>query len=123
MITRLLSFIAIALVFAPVCLNAQGVITIDIENVQSTRAVAAIVHDPAGFPMAGVLVEELTSDWKESLRSTKTNASGAFTFAPAKGRDVYYFQLTLKGFDPLRVRVRVDHKRGKELRLQMEPST
>ena len=42
MITRLLRFLAIVLVFAPVCLDAQGVITIDIENVQKTRSLAAI---------------------------------------------------------------------------------
>jgi hypothetical protein len=42
MITRLLYFLVIVLVFAPVCLDAQGVITIDIENVQLTRSLAAI---------------------------------------------------------------------------------
>jgi hypothetical protein len=123
MTTRLLWFVVGFLFSVPVDLDAQGVAIIEIENVQLARSLAAVVHDPAGFPMASVLVEELSSDWKESLRSTKTDATGAFTFAPVKGRDIYYFQLTLKGFNPLRLRVKLDRKRGKELQLQMEFST
>jgi hypothetical protein len=85
MIAPLLWLPAVFLLFAPLRLDGQGVITIDIENVQLAHTLGAIVHDPGGFPIAGVLVEELTLDWKQSLRSTKTNASGAFTFAPVKG--------------------------------------
>ena len=123
MTTRLLWFVVGFLFSVPVDLDAQGVAIIEIENVQLARSLAAVLHDPAGFPMASVLVEELSSDWKESLRSTKTNAAGSFTFASVRGRDVYYLQLTMKGFNPLRVRVKVDSKRGKQLQLKMEFST
>ncbi len=123
MTARLRWFIVSLLFFVPVHVDAQGVVIIEIENVQLVRSLAAVVHDPAGFPMAGVLVEELSSDWKTTLRSTMTDPMGAFAFVPVKGRDVYYFQLTLKEFNPLRVRVKVDRKHGKELQLQMELST
>ena len=47
----------------------------------------------------------------------------AYKGAMVKGRDLYYLQITSHGFDPLRVRVKVDRKRGKKLELQMEVST
>lgn len=123
MATRLLWFVASCVFFVPAQVDAQGVEIVEIERPQIGRSPAAVVHDPAGLPMPGVFVEEFSSDWKTSLRSTKTDAKGAFTFAPVKGRDVYYFQLTSKNFNPLRVRIKLDRKRGKKLQLQMELST
>jgi hypothetical protein len=122
MIIRMVWFVG-TLLFVPSFLDAQGVAIIEIQNVQLVRSLAAMVHDSAGLPMAGVLVEEFNSDWKEPLRSTKTNAAGSFTFPSVKDRDVYYLQLTMKNFNPLRIRVKVDPKRGKELQLKMEVST
>jgi hypothetical protein len=92
---------------------------IDIEKVQLARSLAAVVLDPTGSPIPGVLVEEFSSGWKESLRSTKTDAKGGFSFAPVKRRDVYYLQLRMNGFDPLRVLVKIDPKQGKYLRLKL----
>jgi hypothetical protein len=116
-------FVAALLFFASAHLEAQGVSTVEIRNVQLARSLAAVVQDPTGSPIAGVLVEEVSSDWKDSLRSTRTDAAGAFSFAPVKDRKVYYFQLRMNGFDPLRVRVKVDREHGKELRLQIVLST
>jgi hypothetical protein len=122
MSARLFWLVSGLLLFAPARVQAQGVATIEIQNVQLARSLAAVVQDPTDSPIAGVLVEEVTSDWKKTLRSTTTDASGRFTFAQVKGRDVYYFRLTIKNFNQLRVRVKVDPKRGKELRLRMEIS-
>lgn len=123
MITRLIWLAGSFLFLVPAHVNAQGVSIIEYQNVQLAGSLAAVVHDPADFPMAGVLVEEFTSDWKESLRTTHTDAAGGFTFVPVKGRVVYYLQLTMKGFNPLRVRVKVEPKRGKDLQLKMVLST
>jgi Carboxypeptidase regulatory-like domain len=101
------------LFLAPIHLYGQYA-TIEIEDVQVVRSVAAVVHDPTGSPIPGVSVEEFRSDWKESLRSTKTNTAGGFTFAPVTGRCIYYLQFRMNGFDPLRVRLRLDPKRGKK---------
>jgi hypothetical protein len=122
MIARLVWLVGGFLLFAPAYLHAQGVVTEEIPNVQLVRSLAAVVQDAADSPMAGVLVEEFSSDWNKALRSTKTGATGRFTFAQVKGRDVYYLQLTMKGFNPLRVRVKVDPQRGKELRVNMKIS-
>ncbi len=96
---------------------------IEIEKVQLATSLAAVVTDITGTRMPGVLVEEFSSNWKQSLRSTKTDAKGRFTLAPVKGRDVYYLQLRMNGFDPLRVRVKIDPKEGKNLRLTLEIAT
>ncbi|MGB6431824.1 MAG: carboxypeptidase-like regulatory domain-containing protein [Candidatus Acidiferrales bacterium] len=115
--------IASFLFVLPTHLGAQGVETVVVGHVQVARSLAGVVQDTAGDALPGVLIEEFSSDWKKSLRSTRTDAAGAFTLAPKTGRDIYYLQLRVDGFNPLRVRVKVDRERGKELRLQMEIGT
>ena len=109
--------------FTPTHLRAQGVSMIEFQHVQLVRSLAGVVHDAAAAPMAGVLVQEFTSDWKRALRSIKTDDAGHFALGPVRGRHVYLLQLTFKGFNPIRVRVEIDAKRGKELQLKMEVST
>jgi len=110
------------LFLVPIHLYAQYQ-TIEIESVQMARSLGAVVLDSSGSPMPDVLVEEFSSEGKVSLRSTKTDGAGGFTFAPKKGRSVYYLQLRMNGFDPLRVRVKLDPKHGKMLQLKMEVAT
>jgi hypothetical protein len=123
MINRLVCVVSGLLFLFPTHLYAQGVSIIEYEKVQLARSLTALVHDPTGSPIPGVLVEECSSDWKESLRSTKTDTAGGFSFAPVKGRSVYYLQLKMNGFNPLRIHVKVDPKRGKNLQLTMELAT
>jgi len=122
MVSRLLKLAGCLLFLVPTQLHAQVQI-IEFQRVQLARSLQALVCDAANSPMAGVSVEEFSSDWKESLRSTTTDAAGRFTLVPVKGRDIYYLQLRIEGWNPLRVRVRVDPKHGKELHLKMEIST
>jgi hypothetical protein len=110
------------LLLVPIHLHAQYQ-TIEIEKVQLARSLAALVLDPAGSPIPGVLVEEFGSDWKESLRTTRTDSAGRFSFAPVKGHEVYHLELRMNGFDPLRVRVKIDPKQGKNLQLKLEVAT
>ena len=120
MIDRLVWVVSGFLLLFPAHLHAQGVSTIEYEKVQVARSLAAVVVDPTGSPIPGVLVEECSSDWKESLRSTKTDTAGSFTLAPVKGRSVYYLQLRMNGFNPLRVPVKLNPKHGKNLQLTLE---
>ena len=122
MLNRLLWLSFSFLFLVPIHLYSQYQ-TIEIEKVQLARSLGAVVHDPTGSPIPGVLVEEFSSDWKESLRSTKTDTSGGFRFAPVKGCGIYYLQLRMKGFDPLRVKVQLDAKSGTNLQLRMEVAT
>ena len=122
MLNRLLWLCVSFIFLAPIHLHAQYQI-IEIEKVQLATSLSAAVTDITGSPMPDVLVEEFSSDWKQSLRSTKTDAKGRFTLAPVKGRDVYYLQLRMDGFDPLRVRVKIDPQQGKNLRLKLQIAT
>jgi len=40
-----------------------------------------------------------------------------------KGRDVYYLQIRMDGFDSLRIRLKIDPKKGKNLRLKLKVAT
>jgi len=112
-------WLSVSLMFlVPIQVRAQYM-TVEIEKVQLVRSLTAVALDPVGSPIPGALVEEFSSDWKESLRSTKTDATGRFTFTRVKGRDVYYLQLRMNGFDPLRVRVKISWMRGKNLQLKL----
>jgi len=73
--------------------------------------------------MAGVLVQEFGSDWKISLRSTETDQQGHFAMPPVKDRKVYFLQFSFRNCNPVRMRVKVDSRHGKELRIEMMNST
>jgi Carboxypeptidase regulatory-like domain len=122
MVNRLLSCIAVFSLFLPAYLQGSTY-TVEIADVQLVRSLAGTVRDGVGSAVPGVLVEECNPGWKDSLRSTKTDPTGNFTFTPVKSRDIYYFRLTSNGFNQLRVRVKIDHKRGKELRLELDVAT
>jgi hypothetical protein len=66
MFKRLLWFSFSFLFWGPIHLNTQYT-TIEIEKAQSGRSLAAVVLDSEGSPIPGVLVEEFSSDWKESM--------------------------------------------------------
>ena len=122
MLNRLLWLSFGFLLLVPIHLRAQYQ-TIELEKVQLARSLDAEVFDPAGSPISVALVEELSSEWKEMLRTTKTDPTGKFSFAPVKGRDVYYLQIRMDGFDPLRIRLKIDPKKGKNLRLKLKVAT
>ena len=111
------------LLLNPAGSHLQGVHIVEIRDIQTARSLSALVTDVREFPLEGVLAEEMTPGWKACLRTTKTDSKGKFTLAPAKARDVYYLQLTYKNFNSLQFRMRIDAKRGTDVRLKMTPST
>ena len=120
--TRLLELVAVvAFVCFPLDFYAQE--TVEIANVQLANSLSAVVEDPNGSPIPNVLVEEFNRNWIKSLRSTKTDATGKFSLSTVNGRSIYYLKLTSYGFAPLEVRVQVDRKRGKNLKLTLNIAT
>jgi hypothetical protein len=83
-------------------------------------SLSAVFTDMDGAPIANAVVDETDENWKGSLRTTKTDATGNFTFPPVKGRRIYYFRLSADGFKFLDIRMRIDCKKGKALTLQMQ---
>jgi hypothetical protein len=114
----LVSLTAGTLLCDPVNLGAQA--TILDRNIRVARSLSAIVTTFDGDPMPGIIVEELGENWNEILRTTKTDETGTFTFAPMKGRKIYYFRVSALGFKSLEFRMKIDNKHGKPLTLQME---
>ena len=108
----------VALCCIPLGVDAQYQI-VELGDVQLAKSLSAAVQDPSGSPVPKALVEEFSPDWKTVLRSSSTNAEGRFSFAPVQGRKIYFLQISAPGFDPLRVRIHVDHKRGTNLKLKL----
>jgi hypothetical protein len=112
----------IGLLCLPPRMNAQYQI-IELADLQLAESLSARVQDPTGSPLANVLVQEFSPDWKTVLRTSATNNHGAFSLATVRDRKTYCLQLSTPGFDPLRVRVRVDRKRGTRLKLKLVIAT
>jgi hypothetical protein len=92
---------------------------IEIEKPQSAKLVGGIVNDPSGAALPDVIVEERSQDWETVLRSTKTDENGRFKFPATPSKAVYYLQFSRSGFDPLRIKLRIDKKAKSPLVLKM----
>lgn len=123
MFKRLLWTAAVLTFIFPVYDHGQGNMTIELSGVRRVRFLGAIVEDPSGTPMNGVLVEACSPDWKTVLRSTTTDAKGKFVFPRGTGGALHYFQVTAPGLDLFRLRVEVDRLFGKTLHTRMHFGT
>ena len=100
-----------------------GVEIVEIRNIRFSPTGTITVTDPLDSPLPGAKVEEMSSDWKEVLSSTETDDKGGFALVPIRGHKIYFLQISCHNFNPLRVRVEISLKKGKELRLQLEVAT
>jgi len=119
--------IAVLMAFCLLVLSASlvhaGVEIVEIENIQIVKSLSATVTDPEGYPLSDAKVEEMSPDWQRTLRSTQTDGKGRFALTPVPGRRIYYLQISDHNFDPLRVRVQIDPRNGKKLRLRLVLAT
>ena len=121
--SRFLSLATIVgLLCLPLKINAQYQ-TIELADVQLVKSLSAVIQDPVGSPLTNVLVQEFSPDWKTVLRTSATDDHGRFSLANVQGRKIYCLQLSTPGFDPLRLRVQVDRKRGANLKLKLTIAT
>jgi Carboxypeptidase regulatory-like domain len=114
--------VIVGLLFLPLKIDAQHQI-VELADVQLAKFLSAVVQDHQGSPLTNVLVQELSPDWKTVWRTSTTNNHGRFSLATVQRRKIYYLQLSTPGFDPLRVRVQVDRKRGASLKLRLMIAT
>jgi len=96
---------------------------IELADVQLAKSVSATIQDPTVAPVPNAVVQEFSADWKTVLRSSSTDTHGKFSFTPAPGRTIYFVQISVPGFDPLRFRLQVDTKRGTSLKLKLTIAT
>jgi hypothetical protein len=133
------------LAFAPPAWG--GIELINIVRPFHAHNLAGVVADQSGAPMPGVLVEECDAsfsplpdepagksapvvmlwdcdrDPKHVMSSTKTDANGHFSFARAKKAKAHYLHLSLDGFDPMEVVVKVSRFARSEPRIKMRVAT
>jgi hypothetical protein len=116
--------VALALFCVGSCaLALQGVATVVVTEVQVAKTLEGTVVDPSGSVVAGVQVSELSDDGKVVLRATATNTSGKWSLRPAPGQKIYHLRFSCDGFNPLEVRVRLDHKKGTDLQFTLSLAT
>jgi len=115
---RLLRIFAACILLLSPCFANEEVV--EIGNVQVARSLSGAVADPAGAPISGVEVIEVAADWHTTLRSTVTDAQGHWSLAPVPNQKVYYIRLVKgSGFNEVRFRVRLDKRKGKDLRVKL----
>ncbi len=112
----------VAVLCCPLRIYAQYQV-VELAEVQLAKSVAATIQDSTGAPVPKALVQEFDADWKTVLRSSSTDSEGTFSFTPVAGRKIYFIQISAPGFDPLRVRIRVDSKHGTMLHLKLVTAT
>jgi hypothetical protein len=97
--------------------------TVEIGKIQIAKTLTGTVVDPVNSAMPGVQVLEVSSDWKTVLRTTTTDSNGKWTLAPMPGQQVYYLRFVANGFNPLQVRVELNHRKGRDLRFKLPIAT
>ncbi|MGA9305255.1 MAG: carboxypeptidase-like regulatory domain-containing protein [Candidatus Sulfotelmatobacter sp.] len=100
-----------------------GVETVEIGKIQIARALTGTIVDPSDSALPGVQVLEVSSDWKTVLRTTTTDSNGNWLLAPVPKQQIYYLRFIANGFDPLQVRVELNHRKGKDLRFKLPIAT
>jgi hypothetical protein len=116
------SIAAALLVLLSTCF--AGVEVVEIGNVQVSKTLGGTVADPSDSPLPDVQVIEVASDWNTILRTTTTNAQGRWSLPPVVNRRIYRFRLVkVGGFNEVRFRVRLNKRKGKELRINLPLST
>jgi hypothetical protein len=106
----------------PAIVEAQYQV-IELADVQLAKSVSATIEDPTGAPVPNAVVQEFSADREIVLRSTSTDTHGRFSFTPVPSRTIYFIQISAPGFDLLRFRLKVDTKRGANLKLKLTVAT
>ena len=115
---KLLGIVATCIFLLPTCLADEK--TVEIGYVQLAKSLSGTVTDPSGLPVAGVQVIEVLPDWQKTLRSTITDARGYWSLVPIQNQTVYFIRLVKRsGFNEVRVRIRLDKRKGKALRIKL----
>jgi len=102
-----------------------GVEIVEIGNVQLTKTLGGVVADPSDAPLAHVQVIEVTSDWHTTIRSTMTDTEGRWSLPQVPKQRIYFLRFITKQccFNELRCRVKLNKRKGKELRISLPLST
>jgi hypothetical protein len=106
----------------PLRVSAQNTV-VELARIQKIKSLSGSVHDSSGAPVSNVRVQEFSPGWETAWRETESGENGYFSLPAVSGRKIYYLQFSADGFNPLRLRVQLDAKRGVSLRVELPIAT
>jgi uncharacterized protein YfaS (alpha-2-macroglobulin family) len=89
----------------------------------SARHLAGFVTDSTGAPVSGVAIEDCDPSYKQVLASATTDANGHFDFPKTKMGTTHYLHLESRGFDPMRIPVKLRRFSKANLKIQLYPAS
>lgn len=94
------------------------------KEISVSRALAGqvLVKGTEG-PADGVTVELRSSDWKDVLASTTTDAKGHFSLETPKTGKLFYIRVSAPGMDIYQLRVRINKHSAQELAIRLSVAT
>ncbi|HEY6445853.1 MAG TPA: carboxypeptidase-like regulatory domain-containing protein [Acidobacteriaceae bacterium] len=110
------------LVFAAAFASAQ-METIEYAKTFSVRHLAGVAKDPSGAIVSDVRIEVCNDDWASCFAAVTTGADGRFSFLNLPGRSIYFVKVSARGFDQLRLKVRLRSFARGELAIRMHIAT
>jgi hypothetical protein len=80
---------------------------VEIERPFRAHHLAGVVVDPSGATVAGAMVDDCDPTFSRVLGSATSDADGNFAFPLAKIGSTHYLSFHARGFNPLRITVKV----------------
>src|ERR1051325_10446415 len=94
------------------------------KEISVSRALAGqVLLKGTDEPADGVTVELRSSDWKDVLASTKTDARGHFSIETPKTGKLFYIRVSAPGMDIYELRVRINKHSAQELAIRLSVAT
>ena len=94
------------------------------KEVSVSRALAGhVLVKGTDEPADGVTVELRSSDLKDVLASTKTDANGHFSLETPKTGKLFYIRVSAPGMDIYELRVRINKNSAQELVIRLSVAT
>jgi hypothetical protein len=101
---------------------AQGNMTIDFKT-RSVRNLAGVVAYTDGTVISGAIVADCDSTFGHVLASTKTDATGHFTFPHAIQGSRHYLKIDFRNYQEVHMPVKISPFSKSELRIWLTPGT
>jgi|SRR5271157_734761 len=117
-------FVLLALAFVLVGQTGHATTLVVQKKISVSRALAGqVLVKGTDEPADGVTVELCSSDWKNVLVSTKTDAKGHFSLEPPKREKLFYIRVSAPGMDIYELRVRISKHSAQELTIHLSVAT
>jgi len=112
---KLVLFVTISIVSAACSIPALAQFDVRYEKVfwSKTLSGKTCVGSNEGDSLKGVLVEDMSSNWKTVENSTKTDENGHFSFQSARN-GIHYLRLSAYGLSTTYIKVRISSWAKKE---------